>query len=188
MYAVIMAMAAYGWGHHSYYESTHRRHVVLHLNFTWGLLWVACITQIRISIACSLLKLSPLRLWKTPLYIIIGVQVLIFIGYYIIIFGCITPLAANWSRVHIIKHWPLKPIEIFTWVVAGKYIALLFSVQTDISRSNDRHGSRPRPDAHNPNPHHPHAAHAGENPHRSLDGNRSHSYGLRLQESHVLPH
>ncbi|KAN0096780.1 hypothetical protein V8E51_015585 [Hyaloscypha variabilis] len=117
-------MAAHGWGHHSYYVSRPRIQLVLHLNFTWGLLWVACITQIRISIACSLLKLSPFRLWKAPLYIIIGVQVLIFTGYYIIIFGCVAPITANWSRVPMTRHWPLKPIEIFTWVVAGLMIGM----------------------------------------------------------------
>lgn len=89
------------------------------LSFTWGLLWVACITHIRISIACFLLKLSPFRLWKIPLYTIIGVQVLIFAGYYAIIIGCVTPVKANWAHVKIISHWPLKLIEVFTWTVSG---------------------------------------------------------------------
>jgi hypothetical protein len=123
MYSVIVAMTSHGWGHHSYYVSRSRRSVILELNFTWGLLWVASVSLIRISIACSLLKLSPYRRWKAPLYAVIVIQLLIWLGYYIIILGCITPVQANWSRVHITGHWPLKPIEIFTWVVAGKLLS-----------------------------------------------------------------
>lgn len=91
----------------------------MELSFIWGLLWVACVSLIRMSIACFLLKLSPFRLWKAPLYIIIGVQLLIWIGYYIIILGCLTPIEANWARVRITGHWKMLPIEVFTWVVTG---------------------------------------------------------------------
>jgi hypothetical protein len=124
MTSVITAMSAYGWGHHSYYVPRNRRTIIMKLNFTWGLLWVAAITQIRTSIACSLLKLSPFKLCKTPLYAIIAIQVLIFIGYYIILLGCVTPVAANRGHAKITGHWPLKPIEIFAWVVAGKLLPI----------------------------------------------------------------
>jgi len=123
-YAVIMAAAAYGWGRHSYYVSSPDITIVMQLNFSWGLLYFITITLIRVSIACSLLRLSPSKVWRTPLYLIIALQILICTGYFITIFGAVTPVNANWTSMPNVAYWPKRPIEIYTWITAAMMIVM----------------------------------------------------------------
>jgi len=95
------------------------RVATLRMQFGFGTVWVVTLCLVRLSIAAQLLRFGQDYLWRGILYGIATLQIIISTGYVIIQFIACQPLSGLWENVPGTKCWPVKPILILGWVVAG---------------------------------------------------------------------
>lgn len=117
--AIAIAAVAHGWGKPSYMFTPKNLNATLRLQFALQVLWIITFCLVRVSVACSLLRFGSDKLWRVPLYFMIGLQVLISSSYIVIQFGQCTPVSANWETVPDVKCWDTKPIVNYGWAIAG---------------------------------------------------------------------
>ncbi|EPE30312.1 hypothetical protein GLAREA_13035 [Glarea lozoyensis ATCC 20868] len=123
-YVTIVVATAYGWGRQSYYVPVESVEKSLQAGFAVQILWTHGITLVRFSIAFSLLPLSQNRFWKAILYILIGLQVVLYVGWMnIMIFKCL-PVRGNWQRTIHMKCWPRKYTTNAAWCSAPIFIIM----------------------------------------------------------------
>ncbi|KAF2014200.1 hypothetical protein BU24DRAFT_423226 [Aaosphaeria arxii CBS 175.79] len=123
-FGISAASGSHGWGHHTAYVTPKNIVLVFKLNFVTQVLWILAIALVRLSIASSLLRLSPDRAWKWTLWTIIGIQILTYIGHMIFQFFNCMPLRANWEPVYDIRCWPRKYVLIFGWTANSILVAI----------------------------------------------------------------
>ncbi|KAH7394486.1 hypothetical protein BKA66DRAFT_410867 [Pyrenochaeta sp. MPI-SDFR-AT-0127] len=118
------AAVANGWGRPAAYFSPSNLKTTLKLQFALQTVWLLAYYLVRVSVACSLLRYGTERLWRWPLYFMIGLQTLISSSYVIIQFGQCTPVSSNWENVPGVKCWDFKPIINYGWAVAAIYVLM----------------------------------------------------------------
>lgn len=97
------------------------------------ILWILAIALVRISIASSLLRLSNHKAWRSALWIIITIQILIYFGLMVFqLFNC-SSIRANWEPVYNLRCWDRKYILVF-----GKTANCMFLNTTDYVIANRR--------------------------------------------------
>ncbi|KAF1964375.1 hypothetical protein BU23DRAFT_521228 [Bimuria novae-zelandiae CBS 107.79] len=116
--------SVHGWGHHSAYVSPADTTTLMKLNFVQQVIWIGAIAITRLSIALSLLRLSPDRAWKWILWAVIAIQVITYAGHMLFQFANCRPLKANWMPMYDVRCWPRKYVLIFGWVANGILVAL----------------------------------------------------------------
>ncbi|KAL6708863.1 hypothetical protein ACN47E_002270 [Coniothyrium glycines] len=121
---IAIAATSHGWGKPLPYFTPSDLVQTMKLNFALQTVWLITFALVRLSVACSLLRFGTDRAWRWPLYLIMGFQVIISSGYFIIQFAQCKPIAANWDSVPGAVCWPLQPIIDLGWVVAGVYIVM----------------------------------------------------------------
>ncbi|KAJ4356879.1 hypothetical protein N0V95_002970 [Ascochyta clinopodiicola] len=118
--AIAIAAVTHGWGKPSYMFTPAALKETLRLQFALQVVWIITLCLVRVSVACSLLRLGTDKKWRMPLYSIIGLQILISSSYIVIQFGQCTPVSANWENVPDVKCWDTAPIVDYGWAIAGK--------------------------------------------------------------------
>ncbi|KAH7081358.1 hypothetical protein BKA63DRAFT_206862 [Paraphoma chrysanthemicola] len=118
-----LGSSVHGWGHHSAYVAPKDIVLVFKLNFAQQVSWILAIALVRLSIALSLLRLSPDRWWTCTLWGIIAIQIITYLGHMLFQFFNCTPLRANWEPVYDIRCWPRRYVLIFGWVANGILVA-----------------------------------------------------------------
>jgi len=99
-YFVAVVSSAHGWGHLSRYVSAGDRIVSFKcLLAQQGLAHLAS-ALVRTSVALSLLRFKSSRPWRYSLWMMIGIQVLAYIGFTVLTFGNCRPLRSFWEKVH----------------------------------------------------------------------------------------
>ncbi|KAF2115960.1 hypothetical protein BDV96DRAFT_492371 [Lophiotrema nucula] len=116
IFFISIPMVVYGWGHHSAYIAFSRQINVFKCSFGIQVIWILAVALVRLSIAVSLLRLSPERIWKYTLWTIFAVQVIIYLGHVLFQFFNCKPLRASWEPVYDIRCWDRKYVLIFGWV------------------------------------------------------------------------
>lgn len=124
--AIAIAASVHGWGKPAAYFSPSNLKTTLQLQFALQTVWLFAYTLVRLSVACSLLRFGTDRLWRWPLYFIIGLQSTISASYVVIQFGQCTPVSSNWENVPDVKCWDFGPIINYGWAVAGMF-SLVFN-------------------------------------------------------------
>ncbi|KAI4706641.1 hypothetical protein J4E89_008708 [Alternaria sp. Ai002NY15] len=119
-----IASTAYGWGKPAASFTPETLKQTLRLQFALQTVWLLTLWLVRLSVACSLLRFGTERLWRWPLYFIMGLQTTISWSYFVIQFAQCTPVSSNWDTGISSKCWDLGPIVIYGWVIAGIYIAM----------------------------------------------------------------
>jgi hypothetical protein len=99
--------------------STQNLKETLRLQFAIQTVWIFTYCLVRLSVASSLLRYGFEKSWRWPLYLIMGVQILISSSYVVIQFAQCTPISASWENVPDAKCWSMAPIINYGWVVAG---------------------------------------------------------------------
>lgn len=115
-----IAATAHGWGQPAAYFTPEDLKKTLALQFAIQTVWLFTLWLVRLSVACSLLRFGTERLWRWPLYFIMGLQTLISGAYLVIQFAQCKPISANWDTGIASKCWNLDPIITLGWVIAGK--------------------------------------------------------------------
>jgi hypothetical protein len=124
-YVATCICAAHGWGHLSPYVSQKNRTIVFKSLFVVQLLWILATALVRVSVACSLLRLGQCVgdaewLWKWCLRIIMGLQFLASTGWFIfLVFNC-HPLRGMWEPVPTLSCWAHKYTTMYGWVANRK--------------------------------------------------------------------
>ncbi|OCL07657.1 hypothetical protein AOQ84DRAFT_408518 [Glonium stellatum] len=127
-YCVAIASAAHGWGHLSQHVSPKNRVMVFKCLFTQQILWIFATALVRISIACSLVRLSTRKFWRWGLWIIMGIQAITYTGWMVLLlFGC-RPLRSFWEPVPEVHCWNPKYTATYGWV--GNKAGLLIFMDT----------------------------------------------------------
>lgn len=121
---IAIAATAYGWGKPSAYFTPENRKETLRLQFALQTVWLITLWLVRLSVACSLLRFGTERVWRWPLYFIMGLQTLISASYLVIQFAECTPISSNWDTGVEAKCWNLGAIVNYGWAIAGVYIAM----------------------------------------------------------------
>ncbi|KAF1851479.1 uncharacterized protein K460DRAFT_362218 [Cucurbitaria berberidis CBS 394.84] len=121
---IAITASAHGWGHPTAYINPKNLKPVRKLQFALQTVWLITFCLVRLSVSCSLLRFGNDRLWRWPLYFIMGGQVLISSSYVVIQFGQCRPVSANWENVPGVKCWPTQPIIDYGWAVAAIYIVM----------------------------------------------------------------
>ncbi|CAN9220900.1 unnamed protein product [Alternaria alternata] len=119
-----IASTAYGWGKPAAFFTPETLKQTLRVQFALQTVWLLTLWLVRLSVACSLLRFGTERLWRWPLYFIMGLQTVISWGYFVIQFAQCTPISSNWDTGISSKCWNLDPIILLGWVIAGVYIAM----------------------------------------------------------------
>jgi hypothetical protein len=115
-----IASTAYGWGKPVTSFTPETLKQTLRLQFALQTVWLLTLWLVRLSVACSLLRFGTERLWRWPLYFIMGVQTVVSWSYFVIQFAQCTPVSSNWDTGISSKCWDLGPIIIYGWVIAGE--------------------------------------------------------------------
>lgn len=119
-----IASTAYGWGKPAAYFTPEDLKQTLRLQFALQTVWLITLWLVRLSVACSLLRFGTERLWRWPLYFIMGFQTLISASYFVIQFAQCTPVSSNWDTGISSKCWNLDPIVTYGWVIGAVYITM----------------------------------------------------------------
>jgi hypothetical protein len=124
-YAATCISAANGWGHMSPYIPQPNKTIAFKSLFVAELLWIFATALIRISVAISLLRLARCtgeseRVWKWCLCSLIGVQLLISVGWLVLLFFNCHPLRGFWEPVPKMTCWPHKFTVNYGWVANRK--------------------------------------------------------------------
>jgi len=119
---IAIAAVTHGWGKPIYMFTSIALKETLRLQFALQVVWIMALCLVRVSVACSLLRFGTEKLWRTTLYFIIALQVLISSSYIVIQFGQCTPISANWKTVPDVKCWDTAPIVDYGWAIAGKTV------------------------------------------------------------------
>jgi len=119
-----IAATSYGWGKPAAYFTPEDLKKTLRLQFALQTVWIFTLWSVRLSVACSLLRFGTERLWRWPLYFVMGLQTLISGAYVVIQFAQCKPVSANWDTGIASKCWNLHPIITLGWAIAGKDCAL----------------------------------------------------------------
>ncbi|KZM28170.1 uncharacterized protein EKO05_0003596 [Ascochyta rabiei] len=122
--AIAIAAVTHGWGKPSYMFTPTALKETLRLQFALQVVWIITLCLVRVSVACSLLRLETEKRWRMPLYSIMSLQVLISSSYIVIQFGQCTPISANWDNVPDVKCWDTTPIVDYGWAIAAIYIVM----------------------------------------------------------------
>jgi hypothetical protein len=128
-YFVAIGSAAHGWGHLSHYVSPSDRIIAFKCLLAQQTLGILCAALVRLSVAWSLLRFSMWRPWKWSLYTMMGVQVLTYIGFMLLMFGNCRPFRSLWQ--------PVPKDQLSCWdrkysVVYG-YVANVFLITMDFA-------------------------------------------------------
>ena len=141
----------------------------MRLMFALQTVWLLTFCLVRLSVACSLLRFGTDRLWRWPLYLIMGLQITISSSYVVIQFAQCKPLSANWNQVSGAVCWKIDPLITYGWVVAGKSkFTFCRSAAYTVSRNLYRYGSRSISHAHPPDSDTA-SQHLREDPHRRVN-------------------
>ncbi|KAL7780332.1 hypothetical protein CFE70_010354 [Pyrenophora teres f. teres 0-1] len=123
---ICLAIAAtrYGWGKPAAYFEPKDLAITLRLQFALQTVWLFTLWLVRLSVACSLLRFGTERMWRWPLYFIMGLQTLISGAYVVIQFAQCSPISANWDTGIASKCWNLRPIITLGWIIAAMDLML----------------------------------------------------------------
>jgi len=110
---------AYGWGHPFAKVAPSDFSTSRKAQFGYATVWMATLCFVRLSIAASLFRFGQEKLWRGTLYAIMTLQTLISMSFIIMQFVQCTPVASFWQNVPGVKCWPLKPMLIYGWIIAG---------------------------------------------------------------------
>ncbi|KAF2820351.1 hypothetical protein CC86DRAFT_119975 [Ophiobolus disseminans] len=119
-----IASVAHGWGKPIAYFTPNELKETLRILFALQTVWLVTYCLVRVSVACSLLRYESDRMWRWPLYFIIGLQVTISSSYFVIQFAQCTPISSNWEQIPDAKCWDVTPIIDYGWAVAAIYIVM----------------------------------------------------------------
>lgn len=126
-YFVAIGTAAHGWGHLSHYVSSEDRATAFKCLLAQQGLGILAAALVRISVAWSLLRFSTWKPWKYSLWIMMGVQVLTYIGFMVLmLFNC-RPLRSFWEKVDKPVCWDRK------YSVTYGYVANVFLITMDFA-------------------------------------------------------
>jgi hypothetical protein len=117
---IAIASTAYGWGKPAAYFTPEDLKTTLLLQFALQTVWLITLWLVRLSVACSLLRFGTERIWRFPLYFIMGLQTLISGSYFAIQFAQCKPISSNWDSGVNAVCWDLDPVIDYGWAVAGK--------------------------------------------------------------------
>lgn len=118
--SLAIASVAHGWGKPIAYFTPEALKETLRIQFGLQFVWLLAYTLVRVSVACSMLRYGVDKLWRLPLYFLIGLQLLISSSYVVIQFAQCMPVSSNWDQIPDAVCWPVKPIVDYGWAVAGK--------------------------------------------------------------------
>lgn len=132
-YVGVAIATQHGWGHRSPYVSQKDRTITFKALFAVELMWIISLALVRVSVACSLLRLSRCagsseQLWKWCLRSLIGVQFLVFVGWLVLLFFNCTPLRETWEPVSAVRCWPNQYSIVYGEVANGKLHEDLFTL------------------------------------------------------------
>ncbi|KAE9365760.1 hypothetical protein N431DRAFT_418563 [Stipitochalara longipes BDJ] len=125
--------AAHGWGRRSAYVSQRNRTIVFKSLFAVELIWIISIALVRISVACSLLRLGRCtvhseRLWQGCLRTLVGVQCFVSSGWLVFLFFNCRPLRGMWDPVQEEICWPNKYTVVWGYVANSTLILMDFTL------------------------------------------------------------
>jgi hypothetical protein len=123
-FAFACAAFSYGWGHPISTVTPENRRASLIGQFGYVTVWMVTLCFVRLSIAASLLRFNKELLWRGILYGLMTLQVLISTGFVIMQFVQCKPVSAFWENIPSVKCWPVKPMLIYGWIIAGVYVAM----------------------------------------------------------------
>ena len=123
--SLAIAAVVHGWGKPIAYFTPENLKETLRLQFALQTVWLLTLCLVRVSVACSLLRFGIDKLWRWPLYFIMGLQVLISSSYLVIQFAQCKPISSNWEMIPDAKCWDVNPIVNYGWAVAGNFLTLL---------------------------------------------------------------
>jgi hypothetical protein len=129
--SLAIASVTHGWGRPIAYFTPEQLKETLRIQFALQTVWLVTYTLVRVSVACSLLRYGIDRFWRYPLYLLIGIQLLISSSYVVIQFAQCKPISSNWDMIPDAKCWDVKPIVDYGWAVAGKTSVLTIWIMTD---------------------------------------------------------
>ncbi|KAH7086560.1 hypothetical protein FB567DRAFT_73968 [Paraphoma chrysanthemicola] len=122
--SLAIASVVHGWGKPIAYFTPENLKETLRLQFALQTVWLITLCLVRISVACSLLRFGIDRLWRWPLYFIMGFQFLISSSYLVIQFAQCKPISSNWEQIPDAVCWDVQPIIDYGWAIASVYVAM----------------------------------------------------------------
>ncbi|KAH8702845.1 hypothetical protein GQ44DRAFT_631164, partial [Phaeosphaeriaceae sp. PMI808] len=121
----------HGSGNVSHYISQENRTIALKCLFVVQICWMLGTALVRISIACSLLRLGnstgdASTTWKWSLWAMIVIQVLVYAGWMVLLLFNCSPLRGKWEPVPKVTCWNHKHILRYNWVTNTMLIVMDF--------------------------------------------------------------
>lgn len=104
----------------SYYVSAHNQKIAFQCLFAQQILWCFATALVRISVACSLLRLGTSRLWRWSLYGMIVLQIVTYLGFLVFLLGHASDIRANWEPVPTATWWDRTYEVTYGWVANGE--------------------------------------------------------------------
>ncbi|KAH7111786.1 hypothetical protein B0J11DRAFT_598407 [Dendryphion nanum] len=125
-YALQIAACKHGLGRHNAYVTSREQAAALHYLFGLYSIWVVGVGLVRVSIACTLLRVWDVKAWRWTLWALIIVQMISVTSTFIVQFTECHPLRAMWDVVPGAKCWTPAQMHTFGYVFAITNIALDF--------------------------------------------------------------
>ncbi|KAH7333499.1 hypothetical protein BKA65DRAFT_403766 [Rhexocercosporidium sp. MPI-PUGE-AT-0058] len=134
-YIIAGVALLHGSGNPSRYISQENRTIALKCLFAVQICWLLGTALVRISVACSLLRLSGStvdaeKTWKWSLWVMIGIQVLVYAGTMVLLLFNCYPLRGRWEPVPKVTCWDHKHITRYSWVANTILILMDFVLAT----------------------------------------------------------
>jgi hypothetical protein len=95
---VALTSTVYGWGKPAAYFTPENIKKTLLLQFALQTVWLITLWLVRLSVACSLPRFGIERIWRFPLYFLMGLQTLISASYLVIQLAQCKPISSNWDK------------------------------------------------------------------------------------------
>jgi hypothetical protein len=135
-YVISVLSYVHGTGRHTYYVKFEHIQKVLLLSFAGQLLWIWSITLVKVSVALSLTRITPSKLWARVLYWFIGfllISAVVFVSLQLV--QC-TPISTFWNPQPGGECWKKADLALSGYIVGGTLSALIPSNQSRLKWLN----------------------------------------------------